>query len=98
VFSGVVRASGTLHATGVKLEHGAHGDRWVIGPKRHVLTFRFTNYGGIDALRIGADCSATMSFTLYVDGTKVDPAQIHLGSAATPATANPVVMTRIPAA
>jgi len=98
VFSGVVRSSGTMHATGVKLEHGVGGDSWVIGPKRHTLMFRFTNYGGIDALRIGADCSATMSFTLYADGTKVDPSQIHLGSAAVAATANPVAMTRIPAA
>ena len=98
VFSGVVRSSGTMHATGVKLEHGVNGDSWVIGPKRHTLTFRFTNFGGNDELRIGADCSATMSFTLYADGTKVDPSQIHLGSAAAAATANPVVMTRIPAA
>ena len=98
VFTGVVRSSGAMHATGVKLEKGVHGDSWVIGPKRHTLTFRFTNVGGIDALRIGADCSATMSFTLYADGTKVDPDQIHLGSAAVAATANPVVMTRIPAA
>jgi len=98
VFTGVVRASGTMHATGVRLERGRNGDTWVIGPKRHTLTFRFTNFGGLDALRIGADCSATMSFTLYADGTKVAPSQIHLGSTAVAATANPVVMTRIPAA
>lgn len=96
VLSGVVRASGTLHATGVRLEHGAHGDSWVIGPKRHTLTFRFTNVGGIDGLRIAADCSATLSFTLYADGVTVAPSQIHLGAAATAATSNPVVVQRIP--
>jgi hypothetical protein len=85
-----------MHATGVKLEHGLHGDRWVIGPNHRTLTFRFTNYGGLDGLRISADCSASVSFTLYANGHKVALERIHLGSAAVAAAANPVVMTRIP--
>jgi hypothetical protein len=96
VLTGVIRTSNPMHATGVKLEHGLHGDRWVIGPNHKTLTFRFTNYGGLDALRISADCSATVSFALYANGHKVAPERIHLGSAAVAATANPVVMTRIP--
>ncbi len=97
VLTGVVRTSNPMRATGVKLEHGLHGDRWVVGPNHRTLTFRFTNYGGLDALRIGADCSATVSFTLYADGHKVAASRIHLGSAAVAATVNPVVMRRIPA-
>jgi hypothetical protein len=96
VLTGVVRTSNAMHATGVKLERGLPGDRWVLSPNHKVLTFRFTNYGGLDALRIGADCSATVSFTLYANGHKVAPSRIHLGSAAAPASTNPVVMTRIP--
>jgi len=97
VLTGVIRTSNPMHATGVKLEHGLHGDRWVISPNHRALTFRFTNYGGMDALRIGADCSATLTFALYANGHKVAPAQIHLGSAAAPATSNPVVVRRVPA-
>jgi len=96
VLTGVIRTSNPMRASGVKLEHGLHGDRWIIGPNHRTLTFRFTNYGGMDALRIGADCSATVSFALYANGHKVSPSRIHLGSAAVAATANPVVMTRIP--
>jgi len=96
VLTGVVRTSNPMHATGVKLEHGLHGDRWVIAPNHRVLTFRFTNYGGLDALRIGADCSATVTFALYANGHKVAPAQIHLGAAAVAATSNPVVARRVP--
>ena len=96
VLTGVIRTSNPMRASGVKLEHGLHGDRWIIGPNHRTLTFRFTNYGGLDALRISADCSATVSFALYANGHKVSPSRIHLGSAAVAATANPVVMTRIP--
>jgi hypothetical protein len=85
-----------MHVTGVKLEHGLPGDRWVLSPDHRVLTFRFTNYGGLDGLRIGADCSASVSVTLDANGHRVAPSRIHLGSAAVPATANPVVMARIP--
>jgi hypothetical protein len=97
VLTGVIRTSNPMHASGVKLERGLHGDRWVIGPNHRTLTFRFTNYGGADALRIGADCSGTVSFTLYANGHKVSPSRIHLGSGAVAATANPVIMTRTPA-
>ena len=96
VLTGVIRTSNPMHVTGVKLERGLPGDRWVLSPNHRVLTFRFTNYGGLDGLRIGADCSATVSFTLYANGHKVAPSRIHLGAAAALATTNPVVMTRVP--
>ena len=96
VLTGVVRTSNPMHATGVKLERGLRGDRWVLSPNHRALTFRFTNYGGLDALRIGADCSATVTFTLYADGRRVAPSQIHLGSGAVAATSNPVVVRRVP--
>jgi hypothetical protein len=96
VLSGVVRTSNPMRASGVRLEHGLHGDRWIIGTNQRTLTFRFTNHGGMDALRIAADCSPTVSFTLYADGHKVAPSRIHLGSGGVAATANPVVMNRIP--
>jgi hypothetical protein len=97
VLTGVIRSSNPMHATGVRLERGLRGDRWVLSPNHRALSFRFTNYGGMDALRIGADCSATVSFTLYANGHKVSPSRIHLGSGAVAATANPVIMTRTPA-
>jgi len=96
VLTGVVRTSNPMHATGVKLERGLRGDRWVLAPNHRALTYRFTNYGGMDALRIGADCSATVTFALYANGHKVSPSQIHLGSGAVAATSNPVVMRRVP--
>jgi hypothetical protein len=96
VLTGVIRTSNPMHATGVKLERGLRGDRWVLAPHHRALTFRFTNYGGMDALRIGADCSATVTFALYANGHKVSPSQIHLGRGAVAATSNPVVMRRVP--
>jgi hypothetical protein len=96
VLVGVVRSSSPMRASGVRLERGRHGDRWVLSRNRRALTFRFTNGGGLDALRIGASCSATMTFTLYADGHEVAPSLIHLGSGAVAATSNPVVVRRLP--
>ena len=97
VFSGRVTGSSPLHASGVRLEHGRHGDRWLIGPRHHSLAFRFTNVGGIDALRIGADCSSKVTFALYVNGHKVPASRIHLGSTGVSPTSDPFSAVRVPA-
>ncbi|MBI1377471.1 MAG: hypothetical protein GC157_08325 [Frankiales bacterium] len=98
VFSGFVTASDELHATGVRLEHGRGGDRWWIGPRHHTLAFRFTNVGGVDLLRIGADCSSRVAFELFVNGHKVPTDRIHLGAHAVSPTSNPFRAVRVPSA
>jgi hypothetical protein len=95
VFTGVVTATSPM--TTVRVRDEAH-DRIVRSADRRTTTFRFTNYGGVDGLDLAAGCATTVTFRLYAAGHLVSPSRIHLGAKAAPATANPVRITRIPAA
>ena len=50
-----------------------------VGPHRHTLTFRFTNYGYLDGISFAADCSKDVKVTLKVDGKQATPNQVFLG-------------------
>lgn len=50
-----------------------------VGPHRHTLTFRFTNYGYLDGISFAAGCSKDVKVSLSIDGTQATPNQVFLG-------------------
>jgi hypothetical protein len=93
VFSGTVRTSNK--ATSHKVLTERH-DRIVRSADRRTTTFRFTNYGKVDGLDFRAGCSATVAFTLLVDGKAISPDRIHLGKADSHPAAAAFTITRVP--
>jgi hypothetical protein len=54
-------------------------DTMKVGPQRHTLTFRFTNYGYLDGFSFAAGCSKDVKVTLSIDGKQAAPDQVFLG-------------------
>ena len=58
------------------------------------LHFRFTNYGGVDGIDFGAECSKTVQVALQIAGRKATPGQVFLGQHRASATSVPFTIER----
>jgi hypothetical protein len=77
VWSGVLTTTGTFSdVTGVKLEGN---DSLSVGPDKHVIAFRFNNYGGIDGFDFRTHCAPGIHFDLRADGAPVNPTEVIIG-------------------
>jgi hypothetical protein len=92
VFSGSVTVTNTISAVRrVKLERA---DTVVVGPHRHTLSFRFTNYGYLDGVNFAAACSQDVKVTLLINKVAATPAQVFLGKDRTNPTSVPFTIER----
>ena len=77
VFAGSITVTNTISAVHrFRLEKA---DTLKVGPARHTLSFRFTNYGYLDGVSFAAACSKDVKVTLTIDKVAATPAQVFLG-------------------
>ncbi|GAC1443113.1 MAG: hypothetical protein NVSMB55_15720 [Mycobacteriales bacterium] len=92
VFTGRLSASNSFsHVTPVALERA---DSYALSADHKTLTFRFTNFGGIDGLNLSADCSRLVRVNVKINGAEASPRQIKLGSHRSNPTSNPFTIER----
>jgi hypothetical protein len=92
VYTGEIATEGTLtdvHA--VRLEGTDHLQ---VGPKDHVLSFKFNNYGGVDGVDFKTGCAPSIRFGLKADGTELPTSRVEIGHAGTNPTSVPFVIER----
>jgi hypothetical protein len=77
VFTGSITVSNTISA--VRKFRLEKADSMKVGPQRHTLTFRFTNYGYLDGISFAAGCSRDVKVTVSIDGKQAAPDQVFLG-------------------
>ena len=92
VFSGRIVSDEPLEGNPVKLE-----DRDVVAlsADRKVITYRFTNYGGVDGFDFRTSCAHRLTFTGNVAGHRVPRTHIWLGDGNENPLQNPFVVTRV---
>jgi hypothetical protein len=92
VFSGSVRSSTVVRATGYRLE-----GRDVLGRSadHKTIVFRFTNYGWVDGIDFTvAGCTPKLHIALAMSGKALPAAQIHLGADASSPVASRFTVVR----
>ncbi len=92
VFSGTITVTNRLtQVHRVKLEKA---DKLAVGPHRHTLTFRFTNYGYLDGVNFSAGCSKDVKVSLRIGKVEATPAQVFLGKTKAHPTSVPFTIER----
>jgi hypothetical protein len=90
--------SGTItvnrHITSVKRVALESRDRVRVGPYRHRIHFRFTNYGYVDGFTFKAQCSRTVRVQLKIGNVQATPSQVFLGKDRTNPTSVPFTIER----
>ena len=72
----------------------SHGDTFSLSADRTTVTFLFNNYGALDGLDLNMHCSASVTFSLSVSDTLMNPDRIHLGRKRIEAFTNPLTIDR----
>jgi hypothetical protein len=92
VFSGSITVTKAIHGVHrIRLEKA---DSFKVGPHRHTLAFRFTNYGFIDGINFTAACSKDVKLTLKIDKVAATPNQVFLGKDRVHPTSVPFTIER----
>ena len=92
VVSGVITVSRDVSAVRrVALEPA---DRVTRSNHGRTLAFRFTNYGGVDGIDFGAECSRTVHVALQIAGRSATPGQVFLGQHRASPTSVPFTIER----
>jgi hypothetical protein len=92
VVAGVITTSNPIGAVNrLRFERADHA---VVSGDRHKLTFRVTNYGGVDGLRFTADCSGTVRVSVAIGGKPAPTSQVFLGAKRTHPTSVPFTIER----
>jgi hypothetical protein len=92
VFSGSITVTNSISAVRrVRLEKA---DTLAVGPFRHTLSFRFTNYGYLDGVDFAAGCSKDVKVTLVIDKKPATPEQVFLGKDRVHPTSVPFTIER----
>jgi hypothetical protein len=92
VFTGSITVTNAIH--GVRRIRLEKADHFVVGPHRHTLSFRFTNYGYIDGIDFTAACSKDVKLTLKIDKVAATPDQVFLGKNKVHPTSVPFTIER----
>ena len=92
VVTGTLRASaGISHYRTVRLERG---DAVAESRDGRTLSFRVSNYGGLDGFDFQAECSTRLTVSLAVNGAQASTTQVHLGKGRAHPTSVPFVVER----
>jgi len=91
VFSGTIRATKPMTYARVRDERN---DKVTLSSDKLTLTFRFTNFGHIDGVDIGADCARVLRFAFRADGASVPRTHVYLGSHGRHPTSDPFAVER----
>ncbi len=75
----------------VRLE-GTDGVR--LSSDRHVLTFRFVNYGHIDGIDFRTHCAPSIGFGFLTDGRKLPADKVTIGHDGTHPASDPFAISR----
>ena len=78
VFSGKIHTNRSSVAKAVRFDAK---DRLHVSRNHHNIAFRLVNHGAVDGIDWVASCSERTTFTLRVNGHRITPTRIHLGSA-----------------
>ena len=76
-FTGTITVTNKI--TAIRKFRLEKADSMKVGPHRHTLTFRFTNYGFLDGISFAAACSKDVKVSLSIDGKQATPNQVFLG-------------------
>ena len=91
VFTGTIRSTRPLTYARVRDERN---DKVSLSDDKLTLRFRFVNFGHIDGVDIGADCSRVVRFAFRVDGSSVPRAHVLLGAHGRHPTSVPFAVER----
>ena len=91
VFAGRITSSDTISYVRARDEKR---DRTVRSADGKALSFRFTNYGGIDGVDFTDACAATTTFAFTVDGHWTPLSRIVVGAQSTHPASNPFTISR----
>lgn len=91
VFSGTISTPGRIFAERV---HDERADRLSVGPNRHELSFRFTNYGYIDGVDFRTACAPKLVVNLRSDGRSLPIERIFIGRDGSHPLSDPFVIQR----
>jgi hypothetical protein len=93
VFSGTLTTGGQfVHVRRVKDEGN---DIVAVSPNKHMILFRFVNYGYVDGLDFATHCSEAFTSSISMSGHLASTAAIHLGRTAAHPTSNPFKIERV---
>ena len=93
VFSGRIVSDEPLDGDPVKLEGS---DVVALSADRKTITYRFTNYGGVDGFDFRTSCAHRLTFTGNAAGHRIPRTHIWLGALNANPLENPFVVTRLP--
>jgi hypothetical protein len=91
-FTGTITVTNRI--TAIRKFRLEKADSLKVGPQRHTLTFRFTNYGYLDGISFAAGCSKDVTVSLRIDGKQATPSQVFLGKARVSPTSVPFRIER----
>jgi hypothetical protein len=91
-FTGTITVTNKISA--VRKFRLEKADTLKVGPHRHTLSFRFTNYGYLDGISFAAGCSKDVTVRLSIDGKQATPNQVFLGKARVAPTSVPFTIER----
>jgi len=92
VFSGRITATAPLKVTPYQLE----GGDWIaLSADRLTITYRFYNYGHLDGLDFTTACARRVTFSGYVNGTKLPTSRLWIGRDNRHPLQNPFAVLRI---
>jgi hypothetical protein len=92
VFSGKIVSTAPMRAAPVRLEGG---DLFALSADRLTLTYRFVNHGAVDGLNFQTACARRLTFTGWMNGTKLPIGRIWIGRANHHPLQNPFSVTRV---
>lgn len=90
--TGTIRASsGISHYRTFRLERG---DAVAESADGRLMSFRLTNYGGLDGFDFQAECSQQLTVDVKVDGQQLPPNRVYLGKDRAHPTSVPFTVER----
>jgi hypothetical protein len=90
--TGTIKASsGISHYRTYRLERG---DAVAESPDGKLMSFRLTNFGGLDGFDFQAECSQQLTVNVKVDGTQIPSTRAYLGKDRVHPTSVPFTIER----
>jgi hypothetical protein len=90
VFTGEIRTDGDIKDVARRVERRDA----VLHVGKHVVAYRFTNYGGVDGIDFVVPCSSTVKFVVAMNGHRLPSDEILLGADNTHPSSNPFSISK----
>ena len=91
-FAGQLTTAGTF--TGVRPVQLEKSDQFNVSGDKHVITFLFKNYGGLDGLDFYTHCAPSITFSYQSDGVTSPASKIVIGANSVHPPTNPFLVSR----